>query len=67
MKEIFFWNCYYSFLSKPYQEINFKSHLNSVPQAKIGKVLSELHISCLIHFTLLVCAQFYNEIERCLL
>ena len=27
---VFVRNCYHSFLDKPYQQISFKSHLNSV-------------------------------------
>ena len=46
------------FLDKPYQEINFKTHLNSVLlvcYCKYGKMLSDLHISYVIlfHFTCL--------------
>ena len=41
------------FLGKPYQKINFKSHLNSELPCKEGKILSDLHMSCvvLLHFT----------------
>ena len=51
---IYFWD-------KPYQEINFKSDLNSVPLSI--KILSDLHMS---NFTLIfVCSYFCNEIEKC--
>ena len=36
------------FLDKPYQEINFKSHLNSVLPCKEGKLLSDLPMSSVI-------------------
>ena len=41
------------FLDKPYQEINFKTYLNSVLPCKWGIILSDLHISRLVlfHFT----------------
>ena len=42
------------FWDKPYQEINFKSHLNTVLLFKLGKVLSDLHMSDYISFYLLV-------------
>ena len=44
------------FCDKSYQEMNFKSHLNSVPLCKQGKILSDLPIFYLIlfHFTCLV-------------
>ena len=49
------------FSDKPYQEINFKSDLNSL--LLCIKMLSDLHMS---HFILIfVCACFCNEIERC--
>ena len=50
------------FLDKPYQEINFKSHLNSVLPCKQGKLLSDLPMSSVIW--LLDCVHFYNEIEK---
>ena len=34
------------FLDKPYQEINFKSHLNSVLPCKKGKTLRFTQVSC---------------------
>ena len=42
------------FWDKPYQEINFKSHLNSV--LICIKILSDFHISCFI--LIFVCAYF---------
>ena len=41
------------FLDKPYQEIDFKSYLNSILPYKLGKILSDLHMSWMIffHFT----------------
>ena len=49
------------FWDKPYQEINFKSDLNSVLLSI--KILSDLHMS---NFTLIfVCSYFCNEIEKC--
>ena len=39
-----------NFLDKPYQEINFKSHLNSVLLCKQGKTLPDLHMSRFILF-----------------
>ena len=57
-----------NFLDKPYQEINFKSHLNSLLLCKQGKILSDLDVlPCLVWFycTLLVCAHFCNKIEKC--
>ena len=41
------------FLDKPYQETNFKSHLNSVLPCKWLKILSDLHMPRMIlfHFT----------------
>ena len=48
-----------NFWDKPYQEVNFKSHLNSVVLSKQGKIQSDLHIS---HFILIfVRAHFYNK------
>ena len=49
------------------QEINFKSHSNTIIFCNLGKMLPDLHMSCLIlfHFTSLF--HFCNEIERCLL
>ena len=38
------------FLDKRYQEINFKSHLDSVLLCKQGKILSDLHMSHVILF-----------------
>ena len=38
------------FLDKPYQEINFKSYLNSVLLCKQEKILSDLHMSTVIQF-----------------
>ena len=43
-------NCYHPFLNKPYQETNFKSHLNSVLPCKQRKILSNLHMWRLILF-----------------
>ena len=41
------------FFDKPYQQINFKSQLNSVLPCKWVKILSDLHMSrvVLFHFT----------------
>ena len=33
------------FLDNPYQEIDFKSYLNSILPYKLGKILSDLHMS----------------------
>ena len=49
------------FSHKPYQEINFKSHLNSLLLCM--KMLSDLYMSLFI--LIFVCACFCNEIERC--
>ena len=38
------------FLDTPYQEINFKSHLNTLLLCKSVKIMSDLHISCVIFF-----------------
>ena len=46
------------FLDKPYQEINFKSHLNSVLLCKLGKILSDLYMSRVILFHFLECVHF---------
>ena len=40
------------FLDKPDQEINFKSHLNSVLLCEYEKILSDSDISCVILFHL---------------
>ena len=40
------------FLDKPYQEIDFKSYLNSILPYKLGKILSDLHMSWMIFFSL---------------
>ena len=53
------------FWDKPYQRINFKSHSNTVILCKLGKILLDLHMSLWFYFILLVCAQFFNAIERC--
>ena len=56
------------FLDKGYQEINFKSHLDSVLLCQKGKILSDLHMShvILFHFTclclLLQCDRKFIEI-----
>ena len=39
------------FLNKPYQEINFKSHLSSVLTWKEWEILSDLHMNRVIVFT----------------
>ena len=46
------------FWDKHYQEINFKSHLNSVLLGKWGKIMPDLHMSRLISFTLLFVLTF---------
>ena len=51
------------FLDKLYQEINFKSHLNSVLLCKYGKILSDLHMW--FYITFLVCAHVCIEIQKC--
>ena len=48
------------FLHKPYHQINFKSHLNSILLRKEEKILSDLHMSRAILFHLLDCVHFYN-------
>ena len=53
-----------NFLDKPYQKKKFKSHLNSVLPCKLGKMLSDLHMSCGFYFTLLGYVQFNNEIDK---
>ena len=62
------------FLDKPYQEINFKSHLSSVLPCKWLKILSDLHMPhvILFHFTQLCSllkwdwkAQIIKVIEIC--
>ena len=53
------------FLDKPYQEIDFKSHLNSALLCKYGKMLSDLHISRVILFHFTFCAHFWYKIENC--
>ena len=48
------------FWHKPYQEINFESHLNGVLLSI--KILSDLHMPRFI--LIFLCAYFGNEIER---
>ena len=57
--------CSVSFNDKPYQEINFESHLSSVLLCKQKKILSDLHMSraILFHFTWSY-SHFCNEIEK---
>ena len=53
------------FWEKTHQEINFKSHVNSALLCKQGKILSDLHMSSSIYFTLLIFAHFCHKTERC--
>ena len=46
------------FLDKPYQKIDFESHLNSALLCKYGKMLSDLHISRVILFHFTFCVHF---------
>ena len=67
MRDTFFlWELLsFIFLDKPYQEINFKSHLNSVVFCKQGKILSYFHMYHVILFLFtFVCKHFYNENEK---
>ena len=52
------------FCDKPHQEINFRSHLNSVQLCKQGKILSDLHIFSLILFDF-TCLCLGFQIEKC--
>ena len=38
------------FRDKPYQQINFENHSNSVLLCKQGKILSDFHMPCFISF-----------------
>ena len=65
MNYIFLGNCYIYFLDKPYQEINFKSHLHRL--LFVNKENNYCYICTYpvwFYFTLFVCAHFCNEIEK---
>ena len=53
------------FSDKPYQEINFKSHLIVHYFVNMEKYCQICTCPGIFYFSLLVCAYFCNEIEKC--
>ena len=56
--------CSIFFNDKPYQEMNFKGHLNSVLFSKWNKICHISTCPAWFYFALPDCAHSYNKIEK---
>ena len=64
-QRFFFGTVIIHFWDKPCQEINFKSHSSTVLLYKVGKMLSDLHISRLVLFYFTCLCSILQWFGRC--